>query len=423
MVRILILAAATVFVLLSLSAAQAADEPSRYTLDAGVDAGFVRVSGHPSWIDGSAGKLRYSGATDGPGISQAYLDYRLSIADTVNARVVGQYYDDDPGSAFDVSQAYLEWRPATVSANRYRLKAGAFYPRISLENTGPAWTSPYTISSSAINTWVGEEIRIVGAELSVSRRPQSLGGAHTFSLQAAAFMQNDPMGGLIAWKGWSVHDRQSRLGDALPLPPLPQIDPDGLFWRQDPVFIPFQENDDRVGWYVNGEWQYGNRLLLRVARYDNRADPRSVVNGQYGWYTKFSHVGGQLQLPGDVGLIFQYMDGTTVMGPVINGAYVVDVEYYSNFVLLTKSMDRHRISARYDHFEIAENDRIPLDENAERGHAWTFAYQYAAADWATLAAEWLQIYSHRPAWAYNDLSVDKTERQLQLSLRLRFGRH
>ena len=34
-----------------------------------------------------------------------------------------------------------------------------------MENTGPLWTSPYTISSSAINTWLGEELRAGGVRL------------------------------------------------------------------------------------------------------------------------------------------------------------------------------------------------------------------------------------------------------------------
>ena len=134
----------------------------------------------------------------------------------------------------DLTEAYLEWRPVPRSANRYRIKVGAFYPRISLENVGPGWGSPYSISPSAINTWVGEELRSVGMEFTWSRRLKMLGDAHTFSLNAALFAGNDPAGGLIAWKGWSIHDRQSRFNDEVPLPPIPRIQP-GQWWdEQDP---------------------------------------------------------------------------------------------------------------------------------------------------------------------------------------------
>ena len=96
-------------------------------------------------------------------------------------------YNDDIDDGIDLTQAYLEWRPLTLSPNRYRVKIGGFYPRLSMENRGAAWTSPYTISSSAINTWIGEEIRIFGAELSVSRRLQAFGGGHTVSRACCGF--------------------------------------------------------------------------------------------------------------------------------------------------------------------------------------------------------------------------------------------
>lgn len=419
MVRVLTLAAAAGSLFATPFAA--ADEPSRYSFTAGTDISYIGTSGHPSWVEGSAGKLRYDDDSDGLTVSRAFADYKLRLADTLDARVAAEMYNDDIGKALDFTQAYVEWRPLTLSPTRYRVKLGAFYPRLSLENSGPGWSSPYTISPSAINTWIAEEVRIFGAEFAVSRRPEAFGGAHTFSLHAAGFKHNDPAGGLISWKGWSVHDRQTRFDDVLPLPPLPQIQPDGFFWRQDPYFIPFQENEGNIGWYLDAEWQYKNRFLLRAMTYDNKADPLNVSNGQYGWYTEFMHLGIQATLPGEIGLISQWIQGETVMGPEINGAYVVDVEFFSHFLLLTKSIDRHRISARYDNFGVTENDRVPLDENRERGHAWTLAYQFQASEKVGLAAEWLRIHSNRPAWAYNNLATSRAEEQLQLSLRLRFG--
>lgn len=407
------------FCVLAAITAAAGETPSRYSFVAGMDISLVNVSGHPSWVNGSAGKLRFD--EDGLTVSRTFADYKLRLADTVNIRIAAEFYNDNIGGDADFTQAYLEWRPLTLSRNRYRLKLGSFYPRLSLENTGPSWSTPYTITSSAINTWIAEELRIFGAEFGVSRRLESFGGDHEVSLHAAAFQHNDPLGGLIAWKGWSIHDRQSRFGDALPLPSLPQIQPDGFFWRQDPFFIPFQENDSDVGWYVSGDWQYRNRFLLRATHYDNRADPTNVTNGQYGWYTEFDAIGVQVGLPGNIGLIAQWLDGSTVMGPIINGAYVVDTEFGSNFVLLTTAVERHRVSARYDHFEVAENDQVPLDENRERGYAWTLSYQFAATRNVNIAAEWLQIHTSRPAWAYNNLETSMTETLLMLSLRLRFG--
>jgi hypothetical protein len=417
-VRVLTIAAALAACLPSTGTGTEAPARSTYVL--GTDLSYLSVSGHPSWIDGSAGKLLYDEDSEGFKVSRVFADYHLRLVDTVGLHIAAEAYDDDVGEPVDFTQAYLEWRPLSLTPNRYRLKAGAFFPRVSLENRGPGWSTPYTLSSSAINTWIGEEIRVFGAEFLVSRRPVTFGGAHNFSLFASAFDHNDPAGGLIAWKGWSVHGRQTRFRDELPLPPLPMIQPDGGFWRQDPFFIPFQENDGELGWYAGAEWQYRESLLLRALYYDNRADPMNVRNGQYAWYTEFSHVGLQVSLPGDVGLVAQWLGGETVMGPVINGAHVVDNAFGSWFVLLTKSLGRHRLSARYERFEVTEDDQIPLDENAEDGRAITLAWLFQLNDFVGVAAEWLTIHSHRPAWAYNDLAIDQDENQFQLTLQLRF---
>jgi len=402
--------------------AMAQSEPSSYELNAGLDVSFIDAVGHPSWTEGSAGKLRYDADNDGLLLSRAFVDYHYRIADTVNVNAVAEIYADDIGSNIDFTETYLEWRPLTLTPNRYRFKLGAFYPRISLENTDPGWSSPYSISPSAINTWVGEELRVFGTEVSVSRRPQALGGMHMFSLHAAIFYNNDTAGGLLAWKGWSVHDRQTRFGDELPLPPLPQIQPGMWFDQQDPYITPVLEIDHDPGYYVSAEWTINNRFMLSAMHYDNRADPLGIKNEQFAWLTDFNHVGMKMALPGDTGLLAQWIKGATVWGPIINGAYAIDVEFRSAYLMLTRPFDRHRVSARYERFETTENDQFPLDENAEDGHVWTLSYSYEFSRHFTIAAEWLEILTARPAWNYYGLAEKKAEHQLQVSLRLRLDR-
>ena len=48
--------------------------------------------------------------------------------------------------------------------------------------------------------------------------------------------------------------------------------------------------------------------------------------------TKFEHIGAHAALPGDWELLFQWMTGSTVMGPVMNGAHVVDTEFDSKYL-------------------------------------------------------------------------------------------
>ncbi len=415
MVRVLV-APLLLIALSSLVLAQ--DAPSRHQFAFGVDAGYVDIEGLSSWTEGFVGKLRYQDS--GVAFGNAFLDYRGRWTDTLQAHLVLEAYDDDLGPTVDFTQAYVEWRPVPGSANRYRIKLGVFYPRLSLENVDAGWRSPYTLNYSAINTWVAEELRATGAEITISRRPVSLGGAHTFSVSAAAFVANDPGGSLLAWKGWSVHDRQSRLNDKLPLPPLPQIQPGMLFENQAPWVEPFVEVDDNVGFYINTDWRYGEQFMLRLMYYDNRADPEALENGQYGWTTAFWHLGAQATLPGKIGFIAQAMTGSTVMGPVMDSWHAVDVEYASQFALLSRAFGRHRLSVRYDHFTVTENDQVPSDDNAEDGHAWTLAYRFNASERISLAAEWLSIKTHREAWAYFGVPTAATETQTQLLLQVRF---
>ena len=193
-----------------------------------------------------------------------------------------------------------------------------------------------------------------------------------------------------------------------------------MFQTQAPFSEPVREVDERVGYHIRGEWRWGKRLLVQLMHYDNMADPISLEHGQYGWITRFDHLGIQTTLPGDVGLIGQWMIGSTVMGPIVDDAYVVDVEYDSWFLLATRTFERHRLTARYDRFEASENDNIPDDDNSENGHAWTLSYQFRFSDSVTMAAEWLRIRTERPAFEYFGYARDVTERQAQLMLRLSF---
>ena len=418
--RLLILISAT-FLAFAAHPADGSDAPNRYQLRAGIDVSYINASGYTSWTEGFVGKLLYDDNNEDLKISQAFVDANFQLTDTLKAHAVVDAYDDGIGSIVGFTQAYIEWRPVPRSKNRYRLKVGAFYPHMSLENVSAGWNSPYTMSFSAINTWIAEELRTVGAELSVSRRPETFGGAHTFSLQGAVFVANDPTGSLLAWKGWSAHNRQSRFGDQLPLAPLPQIQPGGVFEEQDPYIEPFREIDSRAGYYVGGEWQFNQQLLIRAMHYDNRADPTAFEDGQYAWATKFEHIAAQVSFPGDWDLLFQWMTGTTVMGPVTNGAHMVDTEFDSKYLMLTRTIDRHRLSFRYDIFEVTQNDKTDEDNNSEEGNVWTVAYFYELSNKVWLGAESMIVKTHRCAWEYYGIDETRTEKQLQLTVRFRFG--
>lgn len=401
------------------TAAAHADE-GRHRWTFGLDVGSTApTTPADAWTNGGLGKLRYDDSTGGLRLNRAFVELESRLTPAWNARAVAAYDDDARG--VDVTEAFLEWHPIPRSRNRHELRIGAFYPPLSLENTEPGWSSPFTGTFSAVNSWIAEELRTLGAEWSLQRPVRHAGSPHTIELRAAVFAGNDPAGTLLAWKGWSMHDRQTRLGDELALARLPQIQPGTMFEKQAPVGEPFVETDDEAGYYVGAEWRLRRRALVALTHYDNRADPTSLREGQYGWRTVFDHLGVQVELPARVGLIVQWLFGTTAMGPAVGGAHLVDVAAESRFAMLTKDLNRHRVSVRYDEFETEDRDTTPSDSNAETGDAWTVAYRYAASRRLAVTAEWLTVDSTRPARAYFGAAERVTERMLSLRVRLGLG--
>jgi hypothetical protein len=402
------------------AASCASAQSDRHELSFDASAGYVAASTNlTAWTDGGLGKLRY--VDDGVETFRLFGEYRGRISPTLRTRIVADYADD-ASSGLDLTEALLEWRPVPRSRNQQQVKLGAFYPSFSLENGDRGWQSPFTYSYSAINTWLGEEIRPVGAEWSLRHRFDGVHAAHELRTFAAAFYGNDPAGTLLFWRGWSLHDRQSRLNDRLEIPPLPsQTRPQRL--------QPFMETDHRPGVYAGLEWRYAQRALVQFARYDNRADPWSFSDGQWGWGTNFDHLAVQVGLPAQLGLVYQWLDGTTewLTAAQPTGARLpmsehVHDRFYSQFVLLTRKVGpNQRFAVRYDQFETERPASVPVLQ-ADDGHAWTLSYRVEPTERVSGGIEWLRIESRRDLWpAFYSTAREQTEEQLRLQLSYRLA--
>jgi hypothetical protein len=381
-----------------------------------------------SWAAGGLGKLRYDDSDRTPNLSRFVGEYRRRITPTIWGDVVADWADDGT-SGLGITEAYIDWRPIPKSRIRHRWRFGAFYPPFSLENTGLGWSSPWTISSSAINTWFGEEIRTFGAEWSMHRGIGPSGSPQEFGLFAASFYGNDPAGTLLFWRGWSLHDRQSRLGDRWMLPPVPLPSPRGpVTGYVDNPFEPFHEIDGRPGVYGGAEWRYAQRALVQAAVYDNRADPKRFSGGQWGWHTRFAHVAAQVSLPARFGLMTQWLGGKTAWrwgglsdGTVLPNAVFAKDSFESWYLLLTRPVFmRHSVSLRYDHFKTwrpKEKDDFVSDD----GDAWTAAYRYSRSPTLSFILEWLDVDSARVLWPVYGLPNRAEEREVQLKVELTVG--
>jgi hypothetical protein len=402
------------------AAAPVAAQSDRHEFFVDVAAGYVTASTDlTAWTDGGFSKLRY--VDDGFEAYRLFGEYHGRITPTLRVRVVADYVEDASGG-LDLTEAVLDWRPIPSSANQHQVRFGAFYPSLSLENGDRGWQSPFTYSYSAINTWLGEEIRPFGAEWSLRRRFEGFRSNHELKVFAAGSYGNDPAGTLLFWRGWGLHDRQSRLNDELKIPPRP-------FTAQPQDLQPFAETDHRPGAYAGVEWRYARRALVQFARYDNRADPFSFRDGQWGWGTDFDHLAVQVGLPAELGLIVQSMRGTTewLTAALPNGTRMPSSEHVrddfeSTFVMLTRKLGAaHRLAVRYDTFSTERPASTPVLVSDD-GHAWTLSYRFEASERFSGGVEWLRIESYRDLWPlFYGIAPQQAEDQLRLQISYRLA--
>jgi hypothetical protein len=410
---------AVAFALLALPAPVGAVEQEVHGL---VSLRLFDVDGGRSWVDGGLGKLRFDDSDEPLDLGRAIVAYQARLTPTLAARAIASAYADGPGSLLDLDEAYLEWRPVPRSAWKLLGRAGAFHAPLSLENTGLGWTSPYTISYSAVNGWFGEELRTIGADLQLTRDGAASGSAHDLGLLLGAFRANDPAGALLTWRGWALGDRPTRLFERLPLAPLPAFGAAGLFFVQEQFEEPFHELDGRTGFYGGVQWDYLDRSRLRLQRYDNRGDALVAKDGQWTWRTEFDHLGWHLRIPTGTEVIAQAVYGETEMDG-FDGPFVY-ADFGAAFVLVSHAWGRQRASLRYDDFWVDDEDHVAGDPNEEDGHAWTAAWflDGRRGRWGAWRAgvEALRVRSWRPARAILGEPVRQTEKSLQLVGEWRF---
>jgi hypothetical protein len=356
------------------------------------DARFIIADDSQSWLDGGFAKTRYGSKDDAAHfrISQASFVVAPSH-DDFSARV-HLNIDIEPdriqtGSRIDVIEGFATYRHVFSPQRRFRVRGGFFFPPISLENRDTAWTSPFSITESAINSWIGEEVRVTGAEAGFAVTQ----GSTEYSMALALFGNNDPAGTLLAWRGWSLHDRQTGLTDRLPLPQIPALQPGGLFPKQPDFVEPFREVDGRTGFYASGAVR-NQAFEINGTYYNNRGLPTKFDGVQYAWNTKFANIGIDIPFKEHWEFLSQFLKGQSRMGI----GDMVRIDFDSVYALASASFDPFRWTIRYDYFRVKDNDAfVDQDNNNEKGNAWTFAWLMTIHEKYRLGAEFLRIHSER----------------------------
>jgi hypothetical protein len=368
-------------------------------VEASLDLRLVSSDGRDSYLDGGLGKLRYDTDDDGVQLGRARLAWRGSPGGNWHANVDISAWSLDDHNAIDLTEAWLEWRPVPTSPWRSNVKIGAFYPPISLEHRASGWTNPYTISSSALNTWVGEELRTIGVAYELEHLGIADGGQWDLGAQAAVFGWNDPAGVIIALRGFSLNDRQTPL--------FGRIGSFAYGGREQRVL--FSEIDNRPGYHVSAYARHDSGLELRALHYDNRADPTVYKASieDYAWLTRFNSLGVRYDGPAGLAIIAQWLKGTTdaTADPANHWGFA------TAFVLVAREFGKHRLAARYDDFEVEY-------AGAETGHAFTLGWTWKLREHIELAGEWLQVDSTVGARVMLGEPARAREQSVQLAVRL-----
>ncbi|HQR91091.1 MAG: hypothetical protein B7Y81_12875 [Caulobacter sp. 32-67-35] len=357
-----------------------------------------------SWVDRGLGKAG-SGETVTAG---AIIAWRPALGGRIGGLVTADLQSAlSPSIGLD--EAYFTLRPSPGAAVRLSGRAGLFFPPVSLEHDGSEWSLSRSITPSAINSWVAEEVKTAGLELTarttVTGRPMGL--------TLAAFQGNDTSGTLLAFRGWALHDLRATWNDTLPLPPVPTM----FAGKQATRTRPVDEVDGRWGVYGRLDVKPIDTLDLSLLAYDNNGDRTTVVDGQYAWRTRFLQAGARWSPAARTEVLFQIMQGETSMGPRIQGLTVADVGFQSAFILMSRDIGAGAITTRLEQFSIDDRSFKDSDNNAEHGWAATLAWTRPLRQTLDLVIEGVFVTSDRPDRAR--LGEDRRQDNLRLTTALR----
>jgi hypothetical protein len=257
-----------------------------------------------------------------------------------------------------------------------------------------------------VNTWIGEEFRVIGTEVEARWLGAASGYRGDVALVGGVYGWNDPAGEVIAERGWALTDRPSLVFSGLGRPRTEL----------------YRELDGRPGWYGGVSWRHGDLLELRALRYDNRADPAAhdAAFQNFGWETRFWSFGARLEPGEHWTVIAQRLDGITFIGPNGAGPNQFALRLSSWFGLVSREWGQQRLTVRYDRFANRQDSGFDPDyTNDDRGHALTVAWFDRLSDAWEVGAEWLRVRSQFGPRLDYGVPDRVTDQQLQLVLRYR----
>lgn len=266
---------------------------------------------------------------------QVGIDWRPSVALGGHLHLLARNESDGSRRGHvGVVEAFLE-QNFRRGNDRIHLMEGAFFLPGSRENIDSLWESPYTITSSALNSWMGEEFRPIGMDASYTHRlhRSSIGGAVTL------YRGNDTFGALPVDRGWALRDHWTLLGEHIPVNAAHTI-----------FTSVSAETDGRIGWAARARWNT-DRASLQFTRIDNRAD--ALRYGElFNWATRFNIAAADYTWKGWTAII-EIGWGTTAIQPN-SGRRSFPIR--AGYVMVSRQIASWRASLRAEEYEERATD-------------------------------------------------------------------
>jgi hypothetical protein len=263
----------------------------------------------------------------------------------------------------------------------------------SIEQSGPAWTSPYTLTPSAVGTWLWEEPRIVGLEAETWR---SLGDVARISLVGGLGWGQDELGWLLAERGFVLSDFLSGVNSELKVPTK---------GKESSVF---KERDGRPAVYAAVSLRDTNEIgELRLGYFDNIGDQSTRGN----WATRFGTAGVLLHPWSKLDVGFQVL-----AGEIETEVNRWDSRFHAWYPLVSLHHHGHRLSARYDNFDVDDEEHA-APFSGDHGQAVTVAYLYEFRLRHRVGVEYAHVDSEHAA---RTVDRNRTDDLVQLSYRYRY---
>jgi hypothetical protein len=334
----------------------------------------IYVKAQPSWATGHWGRFDVGAAsaddhkTVNVDVLQLGIDWTPSTWLLLHTDGLARKEQSGTvGRRVGLVQGYAE-----IHTEKLRLRGGLFWPSTSLENVDPLWNSRYTISYSALNSWIAQEVRPIGADIQFSPN-------FYVTVGATAFKGNDTMGSALAARGWTIGNRLSVYNEVIAAVP-------------DTTRAIGPEIDKKFGDSERIRIQLPERAILQFTRIDNRSELLVRSAPEEPWRTRFNIIGAELGPTGPTTLAAEWAYGSTALG-FPGGSFTMDFD--TIYLLLSQKRGTSRWTARVERFTTNDKRRQPGDVNREHGSAFTLSWLHESSTSLRSGLEYVHVKGDR----------------------------